>query len=224
MLAKPPGASLVFCVKASVTADQGARWQKNPHHEVRSLTVFHSRAELKPEVTASLEVFPVRLFCANSQLPDLSKAGALCLWPGRGNVARELLRLGCPWVLVFEPARSAAEDLHRSELRCQLRELVSLGAFSAVFAVPLHDLGAQALEKVRRETAVNEWLAELKPSASSSSGLSVTLLSARMPLCGGLYLAGNVSVPPHLRVCGVLTFAASAPAGAKGLVWQPTLL
>ena len=175
-------------------------------------------------MTASLEVFPVRLFCANSQLPDLSKAGALCLWPGRGNVARELLRLGCPWVLVFEPSRSAAEDLHRSELRCQLRELVSLGAFSAVFAVPLHDLGAQALEKVRRETAVNEWLAELKPSASSSSGLSVTLLSARMPLCGGLYLAGNVSVPPHLRVCGVLTFAASAPAGAKGLVWQPTLL
>ncbi|OLQ04662.1 hypothetical protein AK812_SmicGene12223 [Symbiodinium microadriaticum] len=60
---------------------------------------------LPEDLTSLLETLPVRFFRSRSRTPDLCRPGALSLWPGRGGVARELLRQGCPWVLVLEPSQ-----------------------------------------------------------------------------------------------------------------------
>eukprot|EP00439_Symbiodinium_sp_Y106_P074686 s1878_g14.t1 len=162
---------------------KGAKWQRSPQRDICSPAAAHTCVELRPEARASLEAFPARFFHSRTPVPDLCRAGALCLWPGRGNMVRELLRLGCPWVLALEPSRSAAEDLHSEGLRRRLRDLVAAAAFSAVFATPAGSSFSRARlpslrspsallgfpcaaawvqEKVRRETILCEWLADLK--------------------------------------------------------------
>ena len=60
--------------------------------------------------------------------------GGLDLFSGSCGVAREMVKIGCPWVLTFEWKRSASEDLLQDEVRQLLRELVSLGVFKTVGA------------------------------------------------------------------------------------------
>ena len=136
-----------------------------------------------PEALASvLEALPVRLFRFRKQLPDLRTPGALCLWPGRGGVVRELLRQGCPWALVLDPLHCVGQ-LDATALQQRLLELTSAGAFRAVCAAPpgssfsrarvpalrgasaaygfeSEDLWVAA--KVKKDNALNGWLARLR--------------------------------------------------------------
>ena len=131
---------------------------------------------LPEDSTSLLESLPVRFFRSRSRTPDLCRPGALSLWPGRGGVARELLRQGCPWVLVLEPSQFPSA-------KALLLQLTERGAFQAVFATPpgssfsrarqpvlrkptcVHGLKLRdpwQVEKVEKESALNAWVAELR--------------------------------------------------------------
>ena len=60
------------------------------------------------------------------------KKGALDLYTGVGGVARKLLSLGCPFVVVIDWKRSSKADLLNEDLRVQLLELIRADAFELV--------------------------------------------------------------------------------------------
>ena len=84
--------------------------------------------ELSAEARSILESFPLKQFHFLGDSPDLSKAGALDLYSGKGGVARALVRGGCPWVLSFEINRSEREDLLLPENQERIVKLIELRA------------------------------------------------------------------------------------------------
>ena len=165
-----------------------ARVHRNPLHQTSaapapcSPAAGPASAQLPESLASVLEALPVRLFRFRKQLPDLRTPAALCLWPGRGGVVRELLRQGCPWALVLDPLQCVGQ-LDATALQQRLLELTSAGAFRAVCAAPpgssfsrarvpalrgasaaygfeSEDLWVAA--KVKKDNALNGWLARLR--------------------------------------------------------------
>ena len=84
-----------------------------------------------------LASFPRSQFCPAEGDLDLSAPGALDLFSGSYGVPRELVRLGCPWVLTFELKHSPKEDLTDEGLQNSIMELLELGAFEGAGMAPV---------------------------------------------------------------------------------------
>lgn len=156
--------------------------------------VSDERSELKPErATATCPFGPEALsilrsfkrnqfFCKDDGEPDITKAGALDLFSGRAGVARQMVKLGAPWVLTFDWKRCPSEDLLDAGLRSKIELLISSGAVLSLGAAPIcssfsvevtppvrssrFPRGMPGLRrsmrlKVRQGNAHNDWLADL---------------------------------------------------------------
>jgi len=112
---------------------------------------------------ADLLVFPRHLFATKGLDFDLCAPGTLLLFGGRNGVARQLLRLGCPWVLCLEPNSGPERDPDDPACRSRLHRLVCAGAFLAVCAAPLASTMSRACCRVPRSAAHPEGLEHLSP-------------------------------------------------------------
>ena len=72
-----------------------------------------------------LRSFKKSQFVVKEGEPDFTKAGALDLFSGRCGVARQMVKLGVPWVLTFDWKRCPSEDLLDPELRGKIELLFS---------------------------------------------------------------------------------------------------
>ena len=89
------------------------------------------------EVEMLLRTFKKSQFFYTGNCPDFSLPGGLDLFSGRCGVAKAMIELGCPWVLTFDYARSANEDLLQCELCSKIEKLICLGAFLTLGAAPI---------------------------------------------------------------------------------------
>ena len=80
------------------------------------------------------------------------------LFSGRAGVARQLVRMGAPWVLTFERNRSVNEGLLNPDLRKRIELMIMGGAFAS-----LRQLLQPGLRKakVARGNSHNDWIAWL---------------------------------------------------------------
>ena len=201
-----------LCAQQPPVLESATNLKKQAFKEARSRPAFAASAAagvatrspagssgtcvLPEDLTSLLETLPVRFFRSRSRTPDLCRPGALSLWPGRGGVARELLRQGCPWVLVLEPSQFPSA-------KALLLQLTERGAFQAVFATPpgssfsrarqpvlrkptcVHGLKLRdpwQVEKVEKESALNAWVAELRICCQGSRvGYAVECPDTSMP-------------------------------------------
>ena len=90
-----------------------------------------------PEAYAILQSFDLSQFVFAGEKPDLPRPVALDLFSGRAGVAKQLIKLGAPWVLTFEWKRSASENLLQPELREKIEKMLRGGAFRAMGAAPI---------------------------------------------------------------------------------------
>eukprot|EP00438_Fugacium_kawagutii_P003588 Skav221596 [mRNA] locus=scaffold1698:358778:363001:+ [translate_table: standard] len=92
------------------------------------------QSELSDEVIAVLKSFDERQFFHKGKNLAFQSPGALDLFSGSFGVAKQMVRLGCPWVLTFEWTRSASEDLLDAEVRSKLLFLIRSKAFKTIGA------------------------------------------------------------------------------------------
>ena len=83
---------------------------------------------LHEEALAILRSFDRAQFFSTEKPLVLRAPGALDLYSGKFGVARQLARLGAPWVLTFEIERSSTEDLTCPALQKKLCRLLELKA------------------------------------------------------------------------------------------------
>eukprot|EP00435_Cladocopium_sp_Y103_P006259 s533_g2.t1 len=72
---------------------------------------------------------PRKQFFFKKGAQSFQEAGALDLFSGNCGVARQMVRLGCPWVLSFEWKRGADEDLLDDDVRQKISVLLNGGCF-----------------------------------------------------------------------------------------------
>ena len=87
----------------------------------------NSCGELRREVLELLEKLDGNgqiLWAKNAVRGDFSRPGALDLFTGRGGVARQLLRMGCPFVITYEWLHSPSEDLLQDHVRADVMKLI----------------------------------------------------------------------------------------------------
>lgn len=93
---------------------------------------FGSRSSLCAEALSILEGFSDRQIFRAPGVTGFPSAGALDLYSGRAGIARQLVKVGCPWVLCFDWARSADDNLLNSELQSKIFRLIELKVFRLV--------------------------------------------------------------------------------------------
>ena len=89
---------------------------------------------LHEEALAILQSFDRVQFFSTEKPLVLRSPGALDLYSGKFGVARQLARIGAPWVLTFEIERNSTEDLTCPALQrklCRLLELKAVKIFGA---------------------------------------------------------------------------------------------
>ena len=92
---------------------------------------------LSPRALELLSTFPINQFVFKSDFPDFSQPGAPDLYSGRKGVAREIVKLGCPWVLTFDCLHGVGENLLDLELRTKIEEMIECGCFLTCGAAPV---------------------------------------------------------------------------------------
>ena len=141
-----------------------------------------SRGVRIDSITELLMSFPLQQFVFSGTAPDFSSPGALDLFSGRAGVAKQMVRLGCPWVLTFDWKRDVSEDLLDEGLRRKIETLLKSGRVLAFGAAPIcasfsvavtppvrsaqHPRGKPGLrhsmrEKVSQGNSHNDWLADI---------------------------------------------------------------
>ena len=73
----------------------------------------------------------MKQFFFRKGVKDFLEPGALDLFSGSFGVARQMVKLGCPWVLTFEWNRGADENLLDEKVRSRLVFLLRGGCFKA---------------------------------------------------------------------------------------------
>ena len=66
--------------------------------------------------------FPLKQFRWKGDGPDTAARGALDLFAGTGGAGRALLKLGAPWVLLFDVVRSPDQNLLDPDLRLRIEK------------------------------------------------------------------------------------------------------
>ena len=92
---------------------------------------------LSDEVFQRLKLFKLVQFVGLKSFDDLREPGALDLYSGNFNVAKQMVRFGCPWCLTFDIKRSHDEDLLNEELQLELLDLCRCGAFLSIGMAPI---------------------------------------------------------------------------------------
>ena len=84
-----------------------------------------------------LESFPNRQYFFRDDPGVFRKPGCLDLYSGKCGVAKQLVKMGAPWVLTFDWNRSSTENLLDRELQMKLVEMLKEGCFLSVGAAPI---------------------------------------------------------------------------------------
>ena len=84
-----------------------------------------------------LRSLPRSQFFFAEGVEDFSEAGSLDLFSGTYGVARQMVAMGCPWVLTYEWNHSSAEDLLLPEVREKIIAMVKAGCFKTISAAPI---------------------------------------------------------------------------------------
>lgn len=92
---------------------------------------------LSDDAIARLKRFKLEQFVGLKSFDDLVSVGALDLYSGNFNVAKQMVAQGCPWVLTFDVKRSRSEDLLSEELQLELIDLCRCGAFGSIGLAPI---------------------------------------------------------------------------------------
>ena len=92
---------------------------------------------LSADVIRRLKRFKLEQFVGLKSFDDLQQPGALDLYSGNFNVAKQMVRFGCPWCLTFDIKRSDSEDLLNEELQQELLDLCRCGAFLSIGMAPI---------------------------------------------------------------------------------------
>eukprot|EP00435_Cladocopium_sp_Y103_P076331 s94_g92.t1 len=93
--------------------------------------------EVEDKDFAILKSFPLRQFVFDGGQPDFSLPGAVDLFSGRAGGAKQMVRLGCPWVLTFDWCRDSSENLLDRNLRCKVEKLIRSGRVRTMGAAPI---------------------------------------------------------------------------------------
>eukprot|EP00438_Fugacium_kawagutii_P011960 Skav219331 [mRNA] locus=scaffold1957:475156:479430:- [translate_table: standard] len=110
------------------SCDKGSEW---------SFESNGPNGSLDAEAVQELYGFPRSQFFLGPNFSGFSCPGGLDLFSGSFGVAREMIKLGAPWVLTFEWNRSKDEDLLCPSLRSKLIKLLKLRAFKSCGAAPI---------------------------------------------------------------------------------------
>ncbi len=94
-------------------------------------------SSLSEGVIQRLKRFKLEQFVGLKSFDGLRLPGALDLYSGNFNVAKQMVRFGCPWCLTFDIKRSDKEDLLNDELQLELLDLCRCGAFFSVGMAPI---------------------------------------------------------------------------------------
>ena len=103
---------------------------RTPEVKVRKTTLSSEALEL-------LQSLPRSQFIFGKGVEDFSDAGSLDLFSGSYGVARQMVAMGCPWVLTYEWNHSSAEDLLLPEVREKIVAMIKAGCFRAISAAPI---------------------------------------------------------------------------------------
>ena len=87
-----------------------------------------------PECIAILQNLPRKQFFFRKGVTQFTEPGALDLFSSSFGVARQMVKLGCPWVLTFEWRRGAEEDLLNESTRSAILCLIRGKVFKTVGA------------------------------------------------------------------------------------------
>jgi len=97
-----------------------------------SFSEHRSASTLCAEALAILESFSDKQIFRAKGVVGFPSPGALDLYSGRAGIARELVKVGCPWVLCFDWNRSADDNLLNTELQSKIFRLIDLKVFLLV--------------------------------------------------------------------------------------------
>ena len=115
--------------EAPVKPEEGLRGTGDT---TESFSEHRSVSTLCSEALAILESFSDKQIFRAKGVVGFPAAGALDLYSGRAGIAKELVKVGCPWVLCFDWNRSADDNLLNTELQAKIFRLIDLRVFLLV--------------------------------------------------------------------------------------------
>ena len=95
------------------------------------------KSSLSDEALELLRSLPRSQFIFAKGVEGFDEAGSLDLFSGSYGVARQMVALGCPWVLTYEWNHSSGEDLLLPEVREKIIAMVKAGCFKTLSAAPI---------------------------------------------------------------------------------------
>ena len=124
---------------AVVAVDGGAAANPSSQETIHPCRSFPSTTKslLCKEAVALLESIPASQFFLSESDNGFDSPGALDLFSGKCGVARQMIRLGAPWVLTYDIERGPCQDLLDERTRSVIRRLIQLKAFATFGAAPV---------------------------------------------------------------------------------------
>ena len=100
--------------------------------------------------------------------------GALDLYSGRCGIARELVKVGCPWVICFDWTRSADDNLLNKSLQAKIFRLIELGAFYLVGSALICSSMSKAVTPAVRSPRYPRGLPVFEPQCGKKFGKAIS--------------------------------------------------